>query len=149
MQSTSQPIFHWPTGSFLEASPSSRAATCSRSDAMGSTVQVAQAENRQKESGCPGSSSSDVALWLTETESCLKLARAVCRGSRGWDQAFSLWSPSPPGSAGRVGSQSSLFWTSCWRFPALLGNPVSCGCGCCIVLPHLGDSLSYRREGCS
>ena len=46
MPNTSQPIFHWPTGAFLEASPSSRTLTCSHSDV--NTVHAAQVENRQK-----------------------------------------------------------------------------------------------------
>ena len=48
MPNTSQPIFHWAMGAFLEASPSSRALTCNHSYV--NTVHAAQVENRQEKS---------------------------------------------------------------------------------------------------
>jgi len=48
MPNTSQPIFHWAMGAFLEASRSSRALTCNHSQV--NTLHAAQVENRKEKS---------------------------------------------------------------------------------------------------
>ena len=109
-------------------------------------MQLRLKTGRRSQVWLPSFSRSDAALGLTETESCLKAARAVRSGFLGWDQAFPPPQPKPSWLSGQSGEPDLIVLDLLLGISNTLENPVSFRSGYLRVISHLGSSLSYGRQ---